>query len=132
MPDRSNVPEGIIKEREIDRRFANLFKKDIGAPQVVMLSGFAYEDLLSRVHKCCLHQELPVVVVESYEDDEWAYRTPPARLEVSHAIMEEIKAWKGPIGQHDLERILGSTKKKDVRAPREEGRLSPPPSDITK
>lgn len=56
------------------------------------------------------------MVVETYEDDEWAYRTPPARLEVSCAIMEEIRAWKGPIGQYDLERILGSTKKKTCPA----------------
>jgi hypothetical protein len=81
-----------------------------------MLTWAAYEDLCSRVHKCVLHQELPVVVVETYAPDEWAYRTPPARLEISQEIWEEMRAWKGPIGQHDLERILGSTKKKTCPA----------------
>ncbi len=114
MPDKSNVPEGIIKEREIDRRFSDLFKPR--NPQVTMLTWAAYEDLCSRCHECLLHQELPVVVVETYADDEWAYRTPPARLEVSCAIMEEIRAWEGPINQHKLEKLLGSTRRKTCPA----------------
>lgn len=82
----------------------------------MMISGLAYDDLVSKVHACVLHEELPVVVDDTLADDEWAYRTSPSRLEVSLAIMEELKAWKGPIGQRDLERILGSTKKKHVAA----------------
>lgn len=85
-------------------------------PMLQMMTWPAYEDLCSRAHDCLLHKELPVVVVEAYEDDEWAYRTPPARLEISCAIWEEMRAWKGPINQHELERLLGSTKKRTCPA----------------
>lgn len=96
-----------------DKKLSNFFR---GGPEIQMMTWRAYDDLCSRAHNCLLHQQLPVVVVDTYEDDEWAYRTPPARLEISCAIWEEMRAWKGPINQHELERLLGSTRRKTCPA----------------
>lgn len=113
MPEKSNIPKDPIEEMR--RGFRALYNHR-GPPAAMMVSGMAWDDLVSRSHDCLLHRELPVVVVDTYEDDEWAYRTPPARLEISCAIWEEMRAWKGPISQHDLERLLGSTRKRTCPA----------------
>ncbi len=115
MPGKSNVPEGILKEREIDTRFSNIFRYFDGPPFVTVPQG-EWQNLRSNYHDCLFRGDIPVIVVEEYAIDEWAFRSPPARLEISQEIWEELRAHKGTITQLQLEKILGSTKKKTCPA----------------
>lgn len=96
-----------IKESFTDVRYSG--------PPFVTLSQGEYQDLRAMAHRCLFHQVLkvglPIIPRDDYSYDQWAFLTPPDRLEVSMEIWESIRALKSPLEWHEFEDALGSTRK---------------------